>query len=300
MKKLCSIAVALILSVLGPACSNEPASTGADEQRTTLSAEQVAERTGFRLDAVGEALPTLALVEGYLNQHTGHARLLLQMECLVEKGDLTAARYLSAPGVVHYPTRHVRTSESVFTAEIARTYGYSHPDPPEDLVLDALPAPTSSVEEQGKCGDAADRTLAAPVAELQFVNDVRMAGWKATYTGKRFVPVELQELAAKWKKCMAPLGVPDLPDDPFGMPPESIAPAAVDPSERMPSAHELTVATKDFECRESVGLIEAEWKNRAVAELESIGRSWERWQSALPEIAEYLDRCEDVIARLGS
>lgn len=80
------------------------------------------------------------------------------------------------------------------------------------------------------------------------------------------------EAAKTWRECMAPLGIPDLPDMPTSMPADSLAErfglAAVDPVNGTDaidvSAAEIEVAVHDAQCRHSSGFTETyydvEWE----------------------------------------
>lgn len=261
--------------------------------------EEVIERTGYDLDDIGGPLPTLALAEGYLNQETDRAEFLLRMECEAEKGDPTAAQSMLTPVVLHYPTRDSRTTEAIFTEEVARTHGYSHPDPPELARVNAMPSSSLPQNESRECGDKALAELDAPTEALEYIDSVRWAGRNATSQDGEYVTQELKIRSEEWRRCMDPLGVPDLPSLALDMPPASVVPDGAPPT-RTPSRREIEVATADFKCRVSSGLWESEWRSHARAELAAIGRSWERYQSAVEEIDAYFERVRGVTARLGS
>lgn len=83
---------------------------------------------------------------------------------------------------------------------------------------------------------------------------------------------ELPAAAARWRECMAPLGIPDLPAEPWlpamrhRMPPSLLTRWDWQPGGQ-PSADEIEVATHDANCRETSGwqaaLYDAEWELHA-------------------------------------
>ncbi|WP_143180840.1 hypothetical protein [Buchananella hordeovulneris] len=80
---------------------------------------------------------------------------------------------------------------------------------------------------------------------------------------------ELPAAADRWRQCMAPLGIPDLPAEPWlpamrhRMPPSLLTRWNWQPGGQ-PSADEIEVATHDANCRETSGwqaaLYDAEWE----------------------------------------
>ncbi len=115
---------------------------------------------------------------------------------------------------------------------------------------------------------------------------------------------ELQAAAAQWRACMAPLGIPDLPSEPWDpdmRPPESLTTrwgwdSPLDPA----SADEIAVATHDAQCRQDSGwfdlLYDAAWtqasafveQNRDA--LNAQNREWNQQlaEHAIPIIQQYI------------
>ena len=197
-----------------------------------------------------------------------YAESLLVQECMAKKGfDYPTGepkRIDSAP----LPTQS-RAYRSLFTPAIAAQFGYGGPrtDPPQASLTAEERAAIASDEGQaalGRCFDRARQTLPQP-PDRGLVESLSVAAFNSAVETR-----EVREAAERWKECMAPEGISDLPDDPMEMPTDSMRATwgtgmtGEDTAYRPPSAGEIRVAVRDAECRESSGfaetLYEVEWR----------------------------------------
>ena len=284
---LCALLVTLAVAGCG--------STGATEDDTSLSPEQVAQRYGYDVGST-DLTPVYALVPQYRDPRDGYARDLLAARCLA--GVVT---YVAVPPGSADPFTDERTGQPLFTAEIAARWGYPALRGSEAAVDTAVPDEVEITDEihasMVECGKAADERLGA-VPE-RFLADVETAGWDA-------VPAdpEVQAALAAWRECMAPAGVVDLPADPHEMPSPSVVGRTggeeVDAGAGVPlSDREREVAVTDADCRGSSGYEEAVLQARAEAELAAIGRDLERFDASRRDLEAYSAGIDAVITELG-
>ena len=157
----------------------------------------------------------------------------------------------------------------LFNEEIAAKYGYSAP--PEDSIQPRLDIerkqdqnPSSWKQERDACFAEADKA--------DIIKKLDTQGGLSTSVVSNVNPPGLDTAAAKWRSCMAPLGLADLAKAPGGYPSSSFAQqigATVneedykDPSQHPVTDYELKVAVQDAKCRTSSGydtiLYNAQW-----------------------------------------
>ncbi|WP_336250441.1 hypothetical protein [Stomatohabitans albus] len=94
--------------------------------------------------------------------------------------------------------------------------------------------------------------------EYSFEKELKRNPTQAMFFFSDAEPPILKDTITKWKECMKPLGIPDLPDTPFEMPTQSLSDKWYDkPDETTtfppPPADELVIAKQDAECRQSSG-----------------------------------------------
>lgn len=263
----------------------------------TLDAAEVADRYGYDL-ASSELTPVYALIPEYNDPRDGHARDLLARRCL--------------EGVVEYEPIQLgeqanfsdeRTRELIFDEQVAAQWGYSaqrlHPISDGAAINNVTTTPAVS-EAMQQCGREADERFGTPPQLLP--NDVQAAGWDALATSD-----ELDATVARWRECMEPGGVIDLPPNPHEMPSPSVVTPGSQVEENgglvgtdvLPSAREIEVALLDARCRDESGFTETEFRVRATAELEAIGRNLEEFDAVREEYRRYGEGVDDVIAELG-
>ena len=157
----------------------------------------------------------------------------------------------------------------LFNEEIAAKYGYSAP--PEDSIQPRLDIerkqdqnPSSWKQERDACFAEADKA--------DIIKKLDTQGGLSTSVVSNVNPPGLDTAAAKWRSCMAPLGLADLEKAPGGYPSSSFAQQIgatgneedyKDPSQHPVTDYELKVAVQDAKCRASSGydtiLYNAQW-----------------------------------------
>jgi hypothetical protein len=157
----------------------------------------------------------------------------------------------------------------LFNEEIAAKYGYSAP--PEDSIQPRLDIerkqdqnPSSWKQERDACFAEADKA--------DIIKKLDTQGGLPSSVVADVNPPGLDTAAAKWRSCMAPLGLADLEKAPGGYPSSSFAQQIgatgneedyKDPSQHPVTDYELKVAVQDAKCRASSGydtiLYNAQW-----------------------------------------
>lgn len=154
----------------------------------------------------------------------------------------------------------------LFNQQLAKQYGYhsapavrSDTNPAWDEFVQRVNTNTSDAEDAAfvSCQDQVrkDNPLVAPDAGSMNLALGYMA--QASEIAKKAQPV--LDAAAKWRTCMEPEGVTDLPGTPQEMPPASLrarfglGPSAPGASEGAPTAEEIRLATVDARCQDSSG-----------------------------------------------
>ena len=157
----------------------------------------------------------------------------------------------------------------LFNEEIASKYGYSAP--PEDSIQPRLDIerkqdqnPSSWKQERDACFAEADKA--------DIIKKLDTQGGLPSSVVADVNPPGLDAAAAKWRSCMAPLGLADLEKAPGGYPSSSFAQQIgatgneedyKDPSQHPVTDYELKVAVQDAKCRASSGydtiLYNAQW-----------------------------------------
>ena len=157
----------------------------------------------------------------------------------------------------------------LFNEEIAAKYGYSAP--PEDSIQPRLDIerkqdqnPSSWKQERDVCFAEADKA--------DIIKKLDTQGGLPSSVVADVNPPGLDTAAAKWRSCMAPLGLTDLEKAPGGYPSSSFAQQIgatgneedyKDPSQHPVTDYELKVAVQDAKCRASSGydtiLYNAQW-----------------------------------------
>jgi hypothetical protein len=209
------------------------------------------------------------------------AQQVLVQKCMADSGYAWGV-YLDSPGVRPGPSWN-EVRRKLFDVDLAQRFGYGN---------SREVARTDAEEERWRQVDAANRTVggtatsvvdkcfAATGETLGTVGRTDPYGLAADLASSAYDDATKAEsvLSAerKWRACMIPVGVPDLPDSPIMMPSDSVS--ALRPSEDAPSqigteavvpTREREVAVGDAKCRASSGYsaasYEAEWDNQVEA-----------------------------------
>jgi len=180
----------------------------------------------------------------------------------------------------------------LFNSDLAAKYGY-HNGPAVDESLPAWQAfvaskqSMSSAEEAaiGKCVPEARKTLPllSPTA-AQKALDLIQVSYDAAFQDDDVVAA-----ASKWRTCMEPQGIADLPDSPRKMPSDSLVSRfSLDLGDRVGTTSvdpkEVAIATADAACRDSSGFAKALYD-----------AEWDRDVAALRDNADELARAEKEI-----
>lgn len=266
------------------------------ESPSVLSADEVAARYGYE-DAV--LTPVYALVPQHRDPADGYARTLLAQKCLEGVVEYVP----SAPGSSTSFTDE-RTGQWVLDEPTAQALGYPSLRPytpaaggvPDDVEI------TDSIHDaMVACGAKTDQRLGSPPQRL--LNVIEAAGWDAVGASP-----EMEKVLARWRECMAPVGVPDLPADPTEMPPPSVLSVPVGEDGNgvdgwsgpaTPSDRERQVAVADAQCRAQARYYETQHAIRANAELDMIGKNLTEFEAARLAYVDYQQGLDAVIAELG-
>ena len=167
----------------------------------------------------------------------------------------------------------------LFTVEIAREFGYHtavSPDRGMDAWLlfmqqEVSPAKDDAIDE---CTDVAREQLPRLSSNSELA--VGLAG--AAFNGA-LEDSDVVAAAGRWHECMRDSGVPDLPDDPIGIPTEYMVSTFGLEEQGAPTPGEKELATLDATCRETSGYAETLYQEE-----------WERQVTLLADNADALER----------
>lgn len=161
------------------------------------------------------------------------------------------------------------SGHALFNEEIAAKYGYSAP--PEDSIQPRLDIERKQDQNPSSWKQARDACF-AEADKADIIKKLDTQGGLSTSVVADVNPPGLDTAAAKWRSCMAPLGLTDLEKAPGGYPSSSFAQQIgatgneedyKDPSQHPVTDYELKVAVQDAKCRTSSGydtiLYNAQW-----------------------------------------
>ncbi|QAY63226.1 hypothetical protein ET495_08195 [Xylanimonas allomyrinae] len=286
------MAGALLAGGLITACEQSPASSS-----EALTAQEVAARYGYDIDRE-TTTPVYALVPQFRDPDDIYARELLGRECLAGVVEYRPSR----PGEDTNPTFDERTMQIVFTEEIAQQFGYPQlrtiPQP-DTAIPDSVTITAEIQARMVECGQRADERLG--VAPQRLLNAIEATAWMGVEDDDA-----VAQATTRWRECMAPVGLIDLPDRPQLMPTDSIrnaaSPTGQDESDSgsvAASEWERGIAVADAHCRTTSGYDRAVHVSRTTAELAAIGADIEGFEAARAEYVEYQKGVDAVIAELG-
>lgn len=231
-----------------------------------------------------------------------YASAIKTTECAAKQGVGRPVPYIDFDGVYGNDAA-VRTW---FDKKIAQKRGYHTASelPRPGLKAWDEYAPTGDTQESQKAYENCSKKLGEENGLPRYSNRVMnftsdLAA--AAYSGASSDP-DVTAAVTGWKKCMAPKGIADLPDNPLNMPSPSLIKKfnlqpGKDAARTAPTAPEIDMATFDAECRESSGyhqkFYEALWAREASLRKDNA--------SALAEIKDQIDKTDqkisDVIAK---
>jgi|SRR5690625_2463219 len=271
-----------------------------EEQRlpvATLNAvEEIADKYGY--DAENEELtPVYVIAPKFHDPRDGLARDLLAQQCLAG-----VVEYPVMPQGGWHPYAHPRTQQPIFDLEIATEYGYPYLRNIEGYSSEHTSQPVSEeqLDAMIKCGERTDNRLGD--APDRLLVEIEAAGWEYSESD-----AELNKAIEDWRKCMDPLGIPDMHDKPAPLPPKSLVPDAFEATEVGDDAigtvplteREREVAIVDATCRDKVDYDYALHVARAKGELIAIGSDLESFEATRVALDKYFENVEAVLAEFG-
>ena len=231
---------------------------------------------------------------------------LLTAKCFSEHGKhLPVTLYPTGPEPRQFTTP---SGDTIFNAKTAKKFGYhpaeeNYPGASHEMGSPALDAPYRRTlngapqKLRDDCNTFVDRELSK--------RGIATMNSQVYVYGDDSPSKEMAAAAEKWRKCMAPKGIPDLPKTPtepapslmkkFGMDGDS-APAN-------PRGEEIAMATFDAQCRASSGWDEAEYSSAWHAADEYVNAHQSSLQMKLNEIKhrnEVLQQMQTELAKSGN
>jgi hypothetical protein len=174
----------------------------------------------------------------------------------------------------------------LFNLRIAQQYGYAGPAqnrPPQTApeVLSRL----DQAEGQAASVECADRTakVIPPAPSEELLTSLELAAYSSAKESE-----DVQRAARRWRECMAPLGIADLPRGPENMPSDSQRERfeATRKADGTAGIEEIEMAVEDAKCRGSSG-----WSTAMYQE------EWERQLALLDENEDALERLRAANAK---
>ncbi|WP_371163777.1 hypothetical protein ABYF32_05665 [Buchananella felis] len=179
----------------------------------------------------------------------------------------------SAPFPEDAPTG--KLADRLFNVRIAQKYGYRPAPNPQNpwteeqqRAGDGFAGNSSLRDEWKKCMEPASEEFLARYGESQLDVSNRLSGIAdLNRVGVNRDSMQAVAAAQRWRECMAPLGIPDLPEQPFDKTryhiPETLQQRFDWYAGGQPGAEEIEFAVHDAQCRVSSGwdqtLYEDEW-----------------------------------------
>ena len=262
----------------------DTASYGAYHQEAASPAST--EVLGVIKDPETWALPFDPLFHSEMSRLQLYAHDLLMHQCMSNAG-FDDYEILNDP-TTPYPQTRPHGGGTLFNVTIAQAHGYRMaPDPSYKPSRDQMDLgggsyhdtkPQSFRDQLDICYEEARLRLFEPVPSASLEPPPSM-NVEDTFLSRlnRFVvdtsSPELQNAASQWRVCMAPQGITDLPEQPWGTAGDEPLPPSLQTRfdywpTGTPSADEIAVATVDAQCRESSGwthlLYEATWNQQAA------------------------------------
>ncbi|MGH9245962.1 MAG: hypothetical protein ACRD29_16925 [Acidimicrobiales bacterium] len=118
-----------------------------------------------------------------------------------------------------------------------------------------------------------------------------------------------QDAAQRWRDCMQPLGIPDLPTTPEeGMPTPFLReefgddvsePDVLEPWSP-PSVEEIEIAVEDAKCRESSGVRREFYDAEVEAQLEAVAENEDALERVRAAVEEDRRRVEEILSEYGA
>lgn len=240
--------------------------------------------------------------------------------------NLVIAKCLEVEGLAGFPTdipvppeSGARGGRRLLTINSAREHGYTWPgssDPNKErqrqeyekksegwyTLVDSTPGAQELVSE---CQDKMRSDQDRPSDVLDHVNFV--SSLRSAAADKVYADSEVRAAIARWHECMEPLGVTNLPRNPWSMPSDSVRqtlgipiPKADTPPDpdapTRPTVEEIEFAVHDAECRESTGFAETFYEAEVEAQFEQIEGNEDKLERAQAAYNKMVEWSEAVFA----
>ncbi|MFV0374123.1 hypothetical protein [Microbacterium sp.] len=227
--------------------------------------------------------------------------MLVTAKCMTDAGypmsvpfkDLTEAWKVAA-----WTSNGVR----YFNERLAATYGYTegHPELPNEEEWRAFYDQDFSDEKRAALDDCRDAHADELVGRQ--ATDIYNLGaefvWNAAEAADATPAV--QEAAARWRECMKPLGLVDLPSSPYPVMPTESQRARFEEEHPSPGPLQLHDAMFDAACRESSGYAEAAYEAEWDEEHRIIAENIDEFERIRTEGDKYYQQAVRTIAELGA
>ena len=167
-----------------------------------------------------------------------------------------------------------------FTVAKAQAYGYHVSSKRREEWLKVVEQKNQLLKDP-----AADKTFMACSEKLRssgvFKASDKLGGGVAPYVNDVSKLPAVRAAAQRWRKCMAPQGIADLPEEPQIAPSVAIKFGLVDGGDSAVSAEEIKLAVADAKCREQSGYEQLVYDLQWVGQEQILAREPNYWQARL-------------------
>ena len=168
-----------------------------------------------------------------------------------------------------------------FTVAKAQAYGYHRaPSKRREEWLKVVEQKNQLLKDP-----AADKTFMACSEKLRssgvFKASDKLGGGVAPYVNDVSKLPAVRAAAQRWRKCMAPQGIADLPEEPQIAPSVTTKFGLVDGGDSAVSAEEIKLAVADAKCREQSGYEQLVYDLQWVGQEQILARDPNYWQARL-------------------
>ncbi|WP_350257932.1 hypothetical protein [Scrofimicrobium sp. R131] len=230
----------------------------------------------------------------------------LMRDCMAEGGwDYRVAVDASAPLAETTSVSWAR----LFTPELAAKYGYRRAPDPRYPLEDEIEAkggldsdqPQGFLDRRDVCFDQVREELkqAGAPEEPSETEQAVSGGYNVLF--RDAITDEVHQAATRWRECMAPLGIVDLPEEPWtagamSMPPSLMNAWGWTSSFGKPSADEVRIAVHDANCRETSGWSEALYESQWDLAEKFVEDNKPALDALLQQHDEYIKKYQQIIA----
>lgn len=235
---------------------------------------------------------------------TTYATQLLAKECM----DATQYDWPLPAMTVSPPTGESwnAVGRKLFTPELARKHGYGNS--PEQVLaaserkaVEAFTAAANSMDDAAaaaldRCWAEAAKQLGTQTDPTEFAQSLQSVGQPSATDRTRLATAE-----RKWRRCMAPAGIADLPASPNEMSPTVFLPAAEQPApidsvEASASPREREVAVLDATCQQSSGWADAAYTSEWNVQAQQVRAHADELERYRAQTKKQHDRAMKIIA----